>query len=57
MPVAIGFVRKYNKEAGIGTVIANMIPYSATFLVIWLIQLIVWVTLNLPLGPGGGIYL
>ena len=57
MPVAIGFVRKYNKEAGIGTVIANMIPYSATFFVIWLIQLIVWVTLNLPLGPGGGIYL
>ena len=34
-----------------------MIPYSAPFFVIWLIQLIVWVTLNLPLGPGGGIYL
>ena len=57
MPVAIGFVRKYNKDAGIGTVIANMIPYSATFAVAWLIQLILWVTLNLPLGPGGGIYL
>ena len=57
MPVAIGFVRKYNKEAGIGTVIANMIPYSGAFAVAWLIQLIAWVTLNLPLGPGGGIYL
>lgn len=57
MPVAIGFVRKYNKEAGVGTVIANMIPYSATFCVTWVIQLIIWVTLNLPLGPGGGIYL
>ncbi len=57
MPVAIGFVRKYNKDAGVGTVIANMLPYSVTFAIMWIIQLIVWVTLNLPLGPGGGIYL
>jgi aminobenzoyl-glutamate transport protein len=56
MPVAIGFVRKYKDDAGIGTVIANMIPYSATFFVVWLIQLIVWVTLNLPLGPGATIF-
>ena len=56
MPVAIGFVRKYNKDAGLGTVIANMIPYSATFAVIWIIQLVVWVLAGLPLGPGGGIY-
>ena len=55
MPVAIGFVRKYNKEAGVGTVIANMIPYSASFAVAWVIQLVIWVTLGLPLGPGGGI--
>ena len=56
MPVAIGFVRKYNKDAGLGTVIANMIPYSATFAVIWIIQLVIWVLAGLPLGPGGGIY-
>lgn len=56
-PVLLGFAHKYDKNVGLGTVIANMIPYSFTFAVIWILQVIVWVTLNLPLGPGGGIYL
>ena len=49
--------RKYDKEAGLGSVIANMIPFSACFAVVWILQVIVWVVFNLPLGPGGGIYL
>lgn len=56
-PLILGFARKYEKETGMGTVIANMIPYSITFTVVWLIQLIIWAALNLPLGPGGGIFL
>lgn len=57
MPVILGYARKYDKNAGLGTIIANMIPFSLTFAVIWIIQVIFWVGLNLPLGPGGGIYL
>lgn len=57
MPVVLGFARKYDKEVGVGTIIANMIPFSVSFAIAWIIQLIVWVTLNLPLGPGAGIYL
>ena len=57
MPVILGFARKYDKKVGLGTVIANMIPFSTTFAIVWIIQVIVWVYLNLPLGPGGGIYL
>ncbi len=56
MPVILGYARKYDKKAGLGTVIANMIPFSVTFAIVWILQVIVWVTLNLPLGPGGGIY-
>ena len=56
-PVLLGFARKYDKNVGLGTVIANMLPFSVTFAIVWIIQVIVWVTLNLPLGPGGGIYL
>lgn len=56
MPVILGFARKYEKETGLGSVIANMIPFSLTFAVVWIIQVIVWVSLGLPLGPGGGIY-
>ena len=57
MPVILGYARKYDKKAGLGSVIANMIPFSVTFAIVWIIQVIVWVGLNLPLGPGGGIYL
>ncbi len=57
MPVILGFARKYDKKAGLGTIIANMIPFSVTFAIIWIVQVIFWVTLDLPLGPGGGIFL
>ena len=57
MPVILGYARKYDKKTGLGSVIANMIPFSVTFAIVWIIQVIIWVGLNLPLGPGGGIYL
>ena len=34
-----------------------MLPYSLTFALIWILQVVVWVMLDLPLGIGGGIYL
>ncbi|MDY2664684.1 MAG: AbgT family transporter [Dialister sp.] len=40
-----------------GTVIANMLPYSIAFTIVWLVMLSVWVILDLPLGPGGFIHL
>ncbi|GHU61670.1 aminobenzoyl-glutamate transporter [Clostridia bacterium] len=56
-PVLIGFAKKYDKNAGIGTMIAKVIPFSVVFTIIWIIQLFIWIVFNLPLGPGGGIYL
>jgi aminobenzoyl-glutamate transport protein len=56
-PLMLGFARKYEKDTGMGTIIANMLPYSICFAIAWLILLTVWVLLDLPLGPGGGIYL
>lgn len=47
----IAFVQKYDSEAGIGTIIAAMVPYSITFLVFWIILLVIWLTLGIPLGP------
>lgn len=57
LPVVLGFARKYDKNVGVGTVIANMLPFSISFATIWIVQVIIWVMLNLPLGPGGVIYL
>lgn len=56
-PLILGFAQRYEPETGMGTIIANMFPFSLCFTVVWLVQLMIWVVLNLPLGPGGGIYL
>ncbi|MDR3265171.1 MAG: AbgT family transporter [Synergistaceae bacterium] len=56
-PVILGFAHRYEKDTGMGTVIANMIPFSFWFTIAWLLQLVVWVMMDLPLGPGGGIFL
>jgi aminobenzoyl-glutamate transport protein len=52
----IAFVQKYDAKAGIGTIIAAMVPYSITFLIFWILLLVVWLVLGIPLGPGAGIY-
>ncbi len=52
----IAFFHKYDKKAGIGTIIATMLPYSVAFLISWSALLIVWILLGLPLGPGAGLY-
>lgn len=52
----IAFVQKYDKNAGIGTLIATMLPYSIVFFILWTLLLIAWVTLGLPLGPGAELY-
>ena len=56
-PLILGFAQKYEKNTGMGTIIANMLPYSLCFAIAWLLLLSAWIVLGLPLGPGGGIYL
>lgn len=53
----VAFAQKYKKDSGIGTIIAMMLPYTIFFLVSWGIFLVVWMLLDLPVGPGAGLYL
>ena len=53
----VAFVQKYDAKAGIGTVIATMLPYSVVFTVSWMVLLVIWLVLGLPLGPGAGLYI
>jgi aminobenzoyl-glutamate transport protein len=53
----VAFAQKYNKDSGIGTIIAMMLPYTVIFLVCWSIFLVAWLLLELPVGPGAGLYL
>jgi len=52
----IAFIQKYEPKAGIGTIIATMVPYSIVFFVAWVILLVIWLLLGLPLGPDAGIH-
>ena len=53
----VAFVQRYDAKAGLGTVIATMLPYSIAFLLSWGLLLALWLLLGLPLGPGAGLYL
>ena len=46
----IAFFQKYDRNAGIGTLTATMLPYSIFFLLSWAVFFVVWVMLDLPLG-------
>jgi len=48
---------KYQKNLGIGTLIATMLPYSIIFFVGWTILFYLWVfVLGMPVGPGAATY-
>jgi aminobenzoyl-glutamate transport protein len=52
LPFILTIAQRYQKEAGIGTLISLMIPYVIVILVAWLLLFIIWFVLNIPLGPG-----
>jgi aminobenzoyl-glutamate transport protein len=52
----IAYIQKYEPKAGIGTIIATMIPYSVAFLLVWILLLVAWLLLDIPLGPDAGIH-
>ena len=54
--VIIAFAQRYDKKASIGTITATMIPYSLVFVVGWILLLIVWLAIGLPIGPGVSAY-
>jgi len=53
----IAFVSKYEPKAGIGTLIATMLPYTITFFIIWTALFIIWFLLGIPVGPGAPMFI
>lgn len=49
-PLIVGFAAKYQKGAGVGTVVAMMLPYVVILQIVWMILLVVWQVLGLPWG-------
>lgn len=54
--LTVAFFQKYDKKAGIGSVISIMLPYSIGFMIGWIILFVIWYLLGLPLGPGADLF-
>ncbi len=50
--IVLAVMQRYQKDAGIGSLISMMMPYALGFFVVWTAFLLGWVALGLPLGPG-----
>jgi aminobenzoyl-glutamate transport protein len=53
MVIILVFMRRYAPQAGVGSVISLMLPYTIAFLISWVLLLVFWMAMGLPLGPGG----
>lgn len=52
LPLFLEVLRKYKKDAGIGTYLSLMMPYAMAFLVMWYVLFIFWYWMGWPTGPG-----
>jgi aminobenzoyl-glutamate transport protein len=50
--LVIGFAQQYEKNAGVGTLVAMMLPYTVVTSVAWLLLFLAWFLLGFPFGPG-----
>ncbi|MFE6735583.1 AbgT family transporter [Microbacterium sp. NPDC057650] len=52
LPFMVTVAQRYKKDAGIGTIIALMIPYALWMLLAWAALYVVWFLTGIPWGPG-----
>ncbi|UCH84392.1 MAG: AbgT family transporter [Candidatus Latescibacterota bacterium] len=56
-PLILGWIQRYDKDAGIGTVSSLLMPYAIFAFVAWTLLLILWYVAGLPIGVGESIHL
>jgi p-aminobenzoyl-glutamate transporter AbgT len=52
VPLFLGFLQRYKPEAKLGTYYSLVLPYPLIFLGVWLVMLVAWYLVGLPIGPG-----
>jgi len=57
LPFIVLLAQKYKKQAGVGTVVSLMIPYTLIIAVAWTLFFVAWYLLGIPLGPGAPVEL
>src|SRR5690606_7298551 len=49
-PLVVVYCQRYVKRTGIGTLVSTMLPYTLTFFVSWVLFMLLYWALGLPLG-------
>ncbi|GAB2662843.1 AbgT family transporter [Saccharopolyspora gloriosae] len=57
MIIILGYLRRYEPNAGLGTLVARMTPFVVPFWLLWALILTAFYFADWPLGPGMGIRL
>jgi aminobenzoyl-glutamate transport protein len=57
LPFMVTVAQKYRKDAGIGTIIALMVPYTMWILITWVALYVAWFLLGIPWGPGAPVHI
>ena len=52
LPFIVTVAQRYKKDAGMGTIVALMLPYVVVIAVASTIMFVIWYVLGIPLGPG-----
>ena len=57
-PILLGWIAEHDEsKAKVGTVLSFLVPYASFLMVGWLIMLVCWYILGLPVGPDSPIYM
>jgi len=49
--LVVSFAQRYQKDAGVGTVVAMMLPFTFATIIAWTALFFAWYLLGLPFGP------
>ncbi|CAI1040574.1 Aminobenzoyl-glutamate transport protein [Serratia liquefaciens] len=52
LPLFLGFLQRYRKDAQLGTYYVLILPYPLVFFAVWILLLLTRYALGLPIGPG-----
>lgn len=50
--MALGFLQRYRRSAGIGTLASYTLPLAVAMTAVWTLLFLAWWALGIPLGPG-----
>jgi aminobenzoyl-glutamate transport protein len=55
-PLILVFCQRWQKDFGLGSLAATMLPYSIWMMVAGIVLVFGWVALGIPLGPGAEVF-